>query len=103
MGVSAVADFDPESTLHRRAASKEDLMTGDEAKGRVKIPLARLSTDVRGTVQVAFVELLDAVDVAHEVGKAFELRPLVVGGPHVDFDVDGRFDLGHVRLLGGRG
>ena len=36
MGVSAVADFDPESTLHRRAAGKEDLMTGDEAKGRVK-------------------------------------------------------------------
>jgi len=45
MGVSAVADLDSESTLYRRAAGKEDLMTGDEAKGRVKKAAGELTDD----------------------------------------------------------
>ena len=57
--------------------------------GDLGVELALDAPDLGHPVGVRVVELRDALDPAHELGEGLELRPLVVGDPDRDVDVDG--------------
>jgi hypothetical protein len=55
--------------------------------------------DLRVPDELFLRDLLHLVHVVHEQREVLELRPLVVGDPDGDVDVDGFLHAGHVGLL----
>ena len=76
---------------------------GDPAVGLLvgdhRVELTRDTTDAGLPVRVGVVQLDDLVDPVHEVRELLELRPLVVGRPHRDVDLDSLLDRRHGLLL----